>query len=36
IRHLELKREKEVSRESVVKSFSEAMASQFRNPSIWN
>ncbi|GJU33651.1 EIF-2-alpha kinase GCN2 isoform X1 [Tanacetum coccineum] len=28
IRHLELKREKEVSRESVVKSFSEAMASQ--------
>ncbi|KAI3804430.1 hypothetical protein L1987_25968 [Smallanthus sonchifolius] len=36
IRHLELKREKEVSRESLAKFLSEAMASQFRNPSIWN
>ncbi|KAK9059086.1 hypothetical protein SSX86_021705 [Deinandra increscens subsp. villosa] len=36
IRHLELKREKEVSRESLVKFLSEAMASQFRNPAIWN
>ncbi|KAI3503993.1 hypothetical protein L1887_32537 [Cichorium endivia] len=36
IRHLELKREKEVSRESLTKFLSEAMASQFRNPSIWN
>ncbi|KAL8263633.1 hypothetical protein R6Q59_021763 [Mikania micrantha] len=36
IRHLELKREKELSRESLVKFLSEAMSSQFRNPSIWN
>nr|XP_043628551.1 eIF-2-alpha kinase GCN2 [Erigeron canadensis] len=36
IRHLELKREKEVSRGSLTKFLSEAMASQFRNPSIWN
>ncbi|KAL4567577.1 hypothetical protein LXL04_023165 [Taraxacum kok-saghyz] len=36
IRHLELKRQKEVSRESLTKFLSEAMASQFRNPSIWN
>ncbi|KAI3756674.1 hypothetical protein L1987_56496 [Smallanthus sonchifolius] len=36
IRHLELKREKEVSRESLAKFLSEAMASQFRNPSIRN
>ncbi|XP_076899148.1 eIF-2-alpha kinase GCN2-like [Bidens hawaiensis] len=31
IRHLELKREKEVSRESLAKFLSEAMVSQFRN-----
>ncbi|GKD86368.1 EIF-2-alpha kinase GCN2 isoform X1, partial [Tanacetum coccineum] len=36
IRHLELKREKEVPRESLVKVLSEALASQFRNLSIWN
>lgn len=36
IRHLELKREKEVGRESLTKFLLEAMASQFRNPSIWN
>ncbi|XP_051116780.1 eIF-2-alpha kinase GCN2 [Andrographis paniculata] len=36
VRHLELKKEKEVERENLVKFLSEAMASQFRNPSIWN
>ncbi|KAJ0937837.1 putative protein kinase PEK-GCN2 family [Helianthus annuus] len=36
IRHLELKKEKEVSRESLANFLSDAMASQFRNPSIWN
>ncbi|XP_071686022.1 eIF-2-alpha kinase GCN2 isoform X2 [Rutidosis leptorrhynchoides] len=36
VRHLELKREKEISRESLIKFLSEAMNSQFRNPSIWN
>ncbi|KAI7743479.1 hypothetical protein M8C21_011242 [Ambrosia artemisiifolia] len=36
IRHLELKKEKEVCRESLATFLSDAMASQFRNPSIWN
>lgn len=36
VRHLELKREKEVEREILVKFLLEAMASQFRNPSMWN
>ncbi|KAL9162457.1 hypothetical protein ABFS82_07G090900 [Erythranthe guttata] len=35
VRHLELKREKEVERENLVKFLSEALATQFRNPSIW-
>lgn len=35
VRHLELKREKEVDRENLVKFMSEAMATQFRNPSMW-
>ncbi|KAK3012848.1 hypothetical protein RJ639_010348 [Escallonia herrerae] len=34
VRHLELKREKEVERENLVKFLSEAMETQFRNPSI--
>ncbi|CDP10052.1 unnamed protein product [Coffea canephora] len=36
VRHLELKKEKEVPREELVKFLSEAMATQFKNPSIWN
>nr|XP_048333144.1 eIF-2-alpha kinase GCN2 isoform X2 [Ziziphus jujuba var. spinosa] len=35
VRHLELKKEKEVAREGVVKFLLEAIATQFRNPSIW-
>ena len=35
VRHLELKKEKEVERENLVK-FLEAMAAQSKNPSIWN
>ncbi|PON88673.1 Histidine-tRNA ligase/ATP phosphoribosyltransferase regulatory subunit [Trema orientale] len=36
VRHLEIKKEKEVEREDLVKFLSDAMAVQFRNPSIWN
>uniref|UniRef100_A0A3Q7JMF1 Histidyl tRNA synthetase-related domain-containing protein n=1 Tax=Solanum lycopersicum TaxID=4081 RepID=A0A3Q7JMF1_SOLLC len=36
VRHLELKKEKEVERGNLVKFLLEAMSSQFRNPSIWN
>ncbi|KAL8139636.1 hypothetical protein V2J09_005657 [Rumex salicifolius] len=36
VRYLENKREKEVNREVVVKFLLDAMASQFRNPSIWS
>ncbi|KAI3470117.1 hypothetical protein Pfo_026780 [Paulownia fortunei] len=36
VRHLELKKEKEIERENLVKFLSEAMATQFRNPSIWS
>ncbi|KAL6528004.1 hypothetical protein OROHE_014954 [Orobanche hederae] len=36
VRHLELKKEKEVERENVVKFLSEAMTTQFKNPSIWS
>lgn len=36
VRHLELKKEKEVDRESLGRFLSEAMTTQFRNPSIWN
>ncbi|KAH6770310.1 protein kinase family protein [Perilla frutescens var. hirtella] len=36
VRHLELKKEKEVDKENLVKFLSEAMATQFRNPSIWS
>ncbi|KAI5390649.1 eIF-2-alpha kinase GCN2 isoform X1 [Lathyrus oleraceus] len=35
VRHLELKKEKNVERENLVKFLSDAMATQFRNPSIW-
>ncbi|XP_060671604.1 eIF-2-alpha kinase GCN2 isoform X2 [Ziziphus jujuba] len=35
VRHLELKKEKEVERDGVVKFLLEAIATQFRNPSIW-
>ncbi|KAL9296504.1 hypothetical protein ACSQ67_022400 [Phaseolus vulgaris] len=35
VRHLEIKREKSVERKSLVKFLSDAMATQFRNPSIW-
>ncbi|CAI9117290.1 OLC1v1018651C1 [Oldenlandia corymbosa var. corymbosa] len=36
VRHLELKKEKEVAKDDLVKFLSEAMATQFRNPNIWN
>lgn len=36
VRHIELKKEKSVERESLVKFLTEAMETQFRNPSIWN
>ncbi|KAM6545969.1 hypothetical protein CsatB_026705 [Cannabis sativa] len=36
VRHLEIKREKEVEREDLVKFLSDAMAVQFRVPSIWS
>ncbi|PIN15987.1 eIF-2alpha kinase GCN2 [Handroanthus impetiginosus] len=36
VRHLELKKEKEVERENLVKFLSKAVATQFRNPSIWS
>lgn len=35
VRHLELKRAKEVDRENLVKFLLDALASQFRNPSMW-
>ncbi|MED6122446.1 eukaryotic translation initiation factor 2-alpha kinase [Stylosanthes scabra] len=35
VRHLEYKREKNIERENLVKFLSDAMATQFRNPSIW-
>ncbi|KAK2435712.1 protein kinase family protein [Trifolium repens] len=35
VRHLELKKEKNVERENLVKFLSDAMATQFRNPYIW-
>lgn len=36
VRHLELKKEKEVERENLVKFLLDAMAIQFKNPYIWN
>ncbi|KAJ7980699.1 protein kinase family protein [Quillaja saponaria] len=36
VRHLELKKEKKVERENLVKFLLDAMETQFRNPSIWN
>lgn len=36
VRHLELKKEKEVEREHLVKFLLEAMASQFRSLTVWN
>lgn len=36
VRHLELKREKEVERSYIIKFLQEAMANQFKNPLIWN
>ncbi|XP_012065156.1 eIF-2-alpha kinase GCN2 isoform X2 [Jatropha curcas] len=35
VRHLELKKVKEVEREKLVSFLSNAMATQFRNPSVW-
>ncbi|CAK8575820.1 unnamed protein product [Lathyrus sativus] len=35
VRHLELKKEKNVERENLVKFLLDAMTTQFRNPSIW-
>ncbi|XP_019168429.1 PREDICTED: eIF-2-alpha kinase GCN2 isoform X3 [Ipomoea nil] len=36
VRHLELRKEKEIEKENLVRFLSEAMAAQFRNPSIWS
>lgn len=36
IRHLEMKREKVVQREELVRFLLDAMAVQFRNPSVWS
>jgi len=36
VRHLELKKEKKIQRENLVRFLLEAMTTQFRNPSIWN
>ncbi|XP_028757179.1 eIF-2-alpha kinase GCN2 isoform X3 [Neltuma alba] len=36
VRHLELKKEKQVERENLVKFLSNAMTTQFRNPFIWS
>lgn len=36
VRHLELKREKVVQREELVRFLLAAMAVQFRNPSVWS
>ncbi|CAN1247951.1 eIF-2-alpha kinase GCN2 [Linum perenne] len=36
VRHLELKKEKEVKRETLVRFLLDAMATQFRNPCVWN
>ncbi|EPS68259.1 non-specific serine/threonine protein kinase, partial [Genlisea aurea] len=36
VRHLELKKEREVLREEIVKFLSMAVTTHFRNPSIWN
>ncbi|XP_062173283.1 eIF-2-alpha kinase GCN2 isoform X3 [Alnus glutinosa] len=36
VRHLELKKEKKVERENLVRFLFDAMTTQFRNPSIWN
>ncbi|GLT53271.1 hypothetical protein SLA2020_265540 [Shorea laevis] len=36
VRHLELKKEKKVERENLVRFLLDAMTTQFRNPSIWN
>ncbi|KAI8012483.1 eIF-2-alpha kinase GCN2 [Camellia lanceoleosa] len=36
VRHLELKKEKEVDRENLVNFLLEAIETQFRNPAIWN
>ncbi|KAG9447065.1 hypothetical protein H6P81_013193 [Aristolochia fimbriata] len=36
VRHLELKKEKEVQRAGLIKFLTEAMSTQFRNLSIWN
>ncbi|XVE81078.1 hypothetical protein DITRI_Ditri15bG0034400 [Diplodiscus trichospermus] len=36
VRHLDLKKEKEVQREDLVKFLLNAMGTQFRNPSVWS
>ncbi|OMO57620.1 hypothetical protein CCACVL1_25734 [Corchorus capsularis] len=36
VRHLELKKEKEVQREDLVRFLLNAMGTQFRNPSVWS
>ncbi|KAJ4955074.1 hypothetical protein NE237_011857 [Protea cynaroides] len=36
VRHLDLKKEKEIEREGLVKFLTDAIATQFRNPSIWS
>eukprot|EP00268_Persea_americana_P003306 TRINITY_DN10996_c0_g1_i6.p1 TRINITY_DN10996_c0_g1~~TRINITY_DN10996_c0_g1_i6.p1 ORF type:complete len:1275 (-),score=277.01 TRINITY_DN10996_c0_g1_i6:717-4541(-) len=36
VRHLELKKEKEVERSGLVRFLAEAISTQFRNPAVWN
>lgn len=36
VRHLELRREKEVERSGLVRFLAEAISTQFRNPAVWN
>lgn len=36
VRHLDFKREKDVKREELIKFLSEAICSQFKNPTIWS
>lgn len=35
-RHLEVKKEKEIQRVTLIKFLNDAISSQFRNPSVWN
>jgi translation initiation factor 2-alpha kinase 4 len=36
VRHLDFKKEKDVEREGLIKFLSDAICSQFKNPTIWS